>query len=515
MKKLSNSRGAERYLFKLTLKMKLTVFLTMVSLFQIQAHTYSQTKKVSLDMSNATVAAVIYEIESLSDFKFLLNRSDVDVDRTVSIKVKKKPIAFVLNKMFEGTDVEYEVLNKQIILRSKTDNQDSLNEVTQNNLPDNTIQFQVTGSVKDQAGVALLGANVIEKGTTNGTQTDFDGNFALTLSSQNAILQVSYIGFTTKEVAFDGMTTYNVILQESASGLDEVVIVGYGTQRKSDVTGAVSSISGSELTETASSNLITQAQGKLAGVDIVSNNGSPGAPSTIRIRGNRSINAGNEPLFVIDGVPTTQGIDDFNPGDVESLEVLKDASAVAIYGSRGANGVILITTKRGKKGKPNIRFNTYYGPKIAVENVNTMNAQQYMEYNRVARGLSMDDSSGDVLALGQGLVDNFQNGVDTDWLDLALKTGSQQEHQLSVSGGSENLNYYASGSYYNEEGILKNSDFDRLALRVNLDAHLNEKTQIGISLETPDIVYHPRRVKVTIAGRTKVTHPRRAKVTHL
>jgi TonB-linked SusC/RagA family outer membrane protein len=344
-------------------------------------------------------------------------------------------------------------------------------------------QQQVAGTVTDAEDIPLAGANILEKGTTNGTQTDFDGNFSIEVA-EGAVFVVSYIGFATKEVPVNGQSSISINLAEDAAGLDEVVVVGYGTQRKSDVTGAVSSISGEDLAETASANLISQAQGKLAGVDIVNNNGSPGAPTTIRIRGNRSINAGNDPLYVIDGVPTTQGIDDFNPGDIESLEVLKDASAVAIYGSRGANGVILITTKRGTKGKINVQYNTYYGPKNAVEDINTMNAQQYIEYNRVARGLAKNDGSDDVQALGQGLIDNYQNGVDTDWLELALKPGSQTEHQLSASGGSEDINYYVSGSYYDEEGILKNSNFDRLSLRTNLDARLSDKVRIGISLTT-------------------------------
>ncbi|WP_209401311.1 TonB-dependent receptor [Pseudozobellia sp. WGM2] len=407
--------------------------------------------------------------------KFLRNAPRVTLNKgTIKTKDLLNNCLSPLNLIYEFTDSETIVVQRNKLRPNKI------------KIAKKGVQLAITGIITDIDGTPLAGANIVEKGTTNGTQTDFDGKFLLNIENDKAILIVSYIGFTTKEIPVDGQNSIITVLEESAAGLDEVVIVGYGTQRKSDVTGAVASISGSELSETASSSLIGQAQGRLAGVDIVNNNGSPGSPTTIRIRGNRSINAGNEPLFVIDGVPTTQGIDDFNPSDVESLEVLKDASAVAIYGSRGANGVILITTKRGNKGKVNVGFNTYYGPKRPIENIKTMDSQQFMEYNRVARGLSKNDDSEDVQALGQGLVDSFQQGIDTDWLNLALKSGSQQEHQLSVSGGSEKLNYYVSGNYYKEEGILKNSDFDRLALRVNLDAQINDKTKIGVSLSTSE-----------------------------
>src|SRR5665811_518007 len=237
MKKLFYIEGTKPYNLKVSLKMKLTVFLTIVSLFQIQANTYSQSKKITLDMPNATVAEVIQEIETLSDFKFLLNRKDVDLTREVSIKVEKQKIAAVLSELFVGTDVVYEVLKKQIILRSNLE-KITHGKVSKTSLLDHTlIQFQVTGIIRDGGGAPLPGANILEKGTTNGTQTGFDGNFSISLADENAILVVSYIGFKTQEVAVSGRSEVNMTMQEDAAGLDEVVVVGYGSQKKSDLTG--------------------------------------------------------------------------------------------------------------------------------------------------------------------------------------------------------------------------------------------------------------------------------------
>ncbi|HLT51859.1 MAG TPA: carboxypeptidase-like regulatory domain-containing protein, partial [Arenibacter sp.] len=242
MKKLFKLGGAQRNPFKRSLKMKLTVLLTIVSLFQIQANTYSQSKKISLDISNATVETVIHEIEALSEFKFLLNRKDVDLDRKVSIKVEKERIATILSKLFLNTDIGYEVFNKQIVLKKIDAKDKSLLRIDPDDAgPVNkTVQLQVSGNVSDQDGQPLPGASIVEKGTTNGTQTDFDGNFLIELDNENAILVVSYVGFAGREITVNGQTSINIVLEESAAGLDEVILVGYGTQSRAKVTGAIS-----------------------------------------------------------------------------------------------------------------------------------------------------------------------------------------------------------------------------------------------------------------------------------
>lgn len=342
-------------------------------------------------------------------------------------------------------------------------------------------QFPVTGTVIDEAGVPLIGVNILVKGTTQGAITDLDGNFSMDLDTGEETLVFSYTGYETLEVPVNGRSKLEITLAESSTTLNEIVVVGYGSMKKSDLTGAVSSISSKDLSESPASNLIEQSQGRLAGVDIVRANGAPGAGTQIRIRGNRSINASNEPLFVIDGIPTTLSINDFNPNDIESIEVLKDASAVAIYGSRGANGVVLITTKRGQSGQAVVSYDGYYGFKEAIQNIDLMTGQEYARFARVANGVDPSDASQDATFLGPELAANIQNGISTNWLEEVLQTGIQQDHQLSVSGGTSNLKYYISGGYFDETGVVRKSDFKRYSIRANLDATLSDKLTVGIS----------------------------------
>src|SRR5680860_54575 len=351
---------------KMSLKMKLTVFLTIVSLFQIQANTYSQSKKITLDMPNATVEEVIQEIESLSDFKFLLNRKDVDLKREVSIKVEKEKIATVLSELFAGTDVDYEVLKKQIILRKDHENT-TPTYVSKTLLPNNTaIQFQVSGTITDTNGAPLPGANILEKGTTNGVQTDFDGNFSIELFDENATLMVSYIGFGEKEVAVNGKTTINVQLEESAQGLDEVVVVGYGTTNREMLSTAVSTVETDNIAERPIADVSSSLQGLSPGLNVTQSTGKVGEEPRINIRGFTSINGG-QPLILIDGIEGS--LSNLNPNDVESISVLKDAGAAAIYGARGSFGVVLVTTKNAKEG--NIQVNVGVNTAISSPTNNT------------------------------------------------------------------------------------------------------------------------------------------------
>src|SRR5680860_557286 len=361
MKKPISARGASSCTFKPSLKMKLTVFLTIVSLFQIQANTYSQSKKITLDMPDSTVEEVIQEIESLSDFKCLLNRKDVDLNREVSIKVEKQKIATVLSELFAGTDVGYEVLKKQIVLRKISDKVDSSENSVGNTKNEVNVQFQVSGTITDGDGTPLPGASILEKGTTNGVQTDFDGNFSIAISDENATLVLSYIGFATQEVAVDGQATINVQLEESAQGLDEVVVVGFGTQKKSDLTGAVASANIDAFRESPNVSIAQSLQGSVPGLNVGQVNSAGESPS-ISVRGRTSINGNQNPFIVLDGIPFSGNLSDLNPNDIESINVLKDPSSKAIYGAQSANGVILIESKKGLKreSKPIFSYSGSY-----------------------------------------------------------------------------------------------------------------------------------------------------------
>jgi TonB-linked SusC/RagA family outer membrane protein len=339
------------------------------------------------------------------------------------------------------------------------------------------IRGKVT-SESDQS--ALPGVNVILKNTTTGTSTDVEGNFEINAPA-NGTLVFSGIGFISKEVNLNGQSVVSVSLENDTRQLDELVVVGYGTQKKRDLTGAISSISARDIAETPAANFLANAQGRLAGVDIVKSNGAPGSDFTIRIRGNRSINASNNPLYVVDGIPTDVSISDFNPNDIESMEVLKDASSVAIYGSRGANGVIIITTKKGREGKAVLSYDGYYGIKKAKKDINLMTGTDFSRYVRASRGLDADDASQDASFLSAVEIENLAKGVSTDWLDLILRDGVQQSHQLSASGGSKNTTYYLSGSFFDEKGIQQKSDYRRYSVRANIESKLTERLKVGVS----------------------------------
>ena len=332
----------------------------------------------------------------------------------------------------------------------------------------------ISGKVTDAQGVPLPGANVVQKGTSNGVVADFDGNYEITLVEGSQILIYSYVGYQQKEESVNGRKTINETLEEDAQNLDEVVVIGYGSQKKSDITGAVASV-GSEELEKAVFNSVDQVlQGRSSGVLVTSASGEPGAPASIRIRGNNSISGDNSPLYVVDGIPIS-GSPNFNPQEIENLEVLKDASATAIYGSRGANGVILITTKRGKTGETSFDFYTNIGYSTIETPYEVLDGRDYAEYRNEANA-----------ALGNTLP--FSNpeqfeGQGFDWVEEIVRTGIRQEYGLNISGGGENARFFISGNMLNDEGVIINSQFKRGSVRANLDLDAwDDKLNLKFSL---------------------------------
>lgn len=332
----------------------------------------------------------------------------------------------------------------------------------------------VEGTVTSPGGEPLLGVNVFQKGTSNGVVTDFDGNFRIELEDGAEILIFSFLGFQTIEEPVQGKSTINVTMQEDTESLDEVVVVGYGSTKRTDITGAVSSVGSEDLEKAVYNNVDDLLQGRSSGVQVTSSSGAPGAPATIRIRGNNSISGSNAPLYVLDGIPVT-GTPILNPQDIESMEILKDASATAIYGSRGANGVILISTKRGELGKTEIQLSARTSFSDVIETYEMLNGQQYAEFRNEANQV-----------LGREIP--FQNpeqyvGQGYDWQEEILKTGIRNEFGLNVSGGKETVKYFVSGNLVDDEGILEGSDYKRGSLRSNLDVSaLDEFLEVNINL---------------------------------
>ncbi len=339
-------------------------------------------------------------------------------------------------------------------------------------------QSRVSGTVTDAAtGDPLTGVTVIIKGTTIGSYTDDAGRYSIDLLPNASELTFTFLGKRSEDITIDGRTTIDVALEEDVLSLEDVVVVGYGTQRRVDVTGSISSVSAEEINELPVPGIDQALQGRVAGLILNSNSGQPGVGMTVRIRGNSSINAGNEPLYVIDGIPVTTGdfssqayggqdfnaLTDLNPNEIESIEVLKDAAATSIYGSRASNGVVLITTKRGKTGKPSITLNAYYGFTNPIEKYDMLSGEQFRELLNESRGTN-----------------DPWNGLDTDFMDLVFQDDAAiQEYDLSVSGGDEKTKYYIGGSFMDQEGTVIGQNFNRVSGRVNLDHRVNEKLSFG------------------------------------
>jgi TonB-linked SusC/RagA family outer membrane protein len=357
---------------------------------------------------------------------------------------------------------------------------------------------QVSGTVTDAAGEPLIGVSVLAKGTTKGGVTDVNGAFNVEVP-ENATLVFSYIGYDAQEMAVAGQTTFAVKLEENASSLNDVVVVGYGTQKKSQLTGAIASISKKEIAELPITNAGQAMQGRIAGVDVSQSGSKPGAAPKILIRGRRSFNAGNDPLYVVDGIPLSAGYDDINPNDIESMEVLKDATSTAIYGSRGANGVVLITTKRGNtKGKTTVTYDTYVGQTEAIDKIQLFSGPEFAEYIRESRrgvvsGSIYKDAAG--VPVPSGKVDAFADsklfeaveldgiatGRTTDYQSMILRPGFQQNHVVGVQGGNDKTQFYLSAGRFQDKGISEGLDYTRNSLRVNLDHHINDRVRVGLS----------------------------------
>lgn len=340
-------------------------------------------------------------------------------------------------------------------------------------------EISVSGKVTDESG-PLPGVSILVKGTETGTSTDGEGNYSLSNVPSDAILEVSFLGYLSREVPVDGREKIDIRLKPASEELDQVVVVGYGTQEREDVTGAISSISSRSLREVPVTQASESLQGRAAGVYVTNSGNRPGNGATVRIRGNRSFAAGNDPLFVVDGIPITGGLEDINPADIESMEVLKDASATAIYGSRGANGVVIVTTKRGEAGRTVVSYNGYVGMSDALGQVDMMNGPEFAEFKRESRRAT-GEYTGDEDLFEPVELESIQQGRSTDYQDLMLETGFTQNHQLSVSGGNENTLFNLSFNYFQDNGIIPIQDFERYTTRINVDQQLGERFRIGTS----------------------------------
>ncbi len=422
----------------------LSLFLTV---FAINA----SAQKVTLSFKNESFEKVLNAIKQQTELSPVFSEQIVDLNRKVSVNVNSVPVEEAMKQLLTGTNLEFEIKNGKLYLIEKKATQTPASP---------TKSRKVTGLITDAKGEPIIGASVLVKGQTTGSITNLDGKFELDLNADDKLL-VSYIGYVSKEISVNNQTSLKIELIEDTQNLEEIIVVGYGSMRKSDLTGSVSSVKAQQLSSYPASGAVHALQGRASGVQITSNNGEPGGSMTVKIRGGSSINASSEPLYVVDGFP---GAFLPQPEDIESLEILKDASSTAIYGSRGANGVIMITTKKGAKGKVRIEYNGSLSSQNVSKRLDLLNAEEFLDFNKSFYPTYVSD------------------GHDTDWQDVIFQQGAVQSHQVSLSGGSDNVNYYISGSNFNQSGLIKASGYDKLSVTSNLTIKASDKLTIGANI---------------------------------
>jgi len=468
---------------KLLLKMKLITFLLFLSVASMASSSYSQQTKFTMNFENITVQEVLQKIEDNSEFIFLYSEETVDLNKKVNVSVADQNVNSILDQAFIGTNYYYEINDRQITILSKPNEESDKSQSLDVNPSEQNTKKIIKGKITDSDGITLPGVSVIVKGTTIGTTTDIDGNYTLEVPNDAAILQFSFVGMEPKEVPIDGQSTINVTLAQSNIGLEEVVAVGYGTQKKSDVIASVASVNEENLVKVVSSDLGEMLRGKATGVYITTNDASPGSETNIMIRGQRSLTAGNSPLILVDGVQVSN-INDVNPNDIQSMEILKDAAAQAIYGARASNGVILIATKRGKSGKAQVSYTGYYGLQTVQKHFETYTPEEFIAYKREAfradggiDGTFLPDDQVFSPAELQSIADQEY----IDWEGYLLQLAPISEHTVSVSGGSEQTKVFSSISYLSQEGVVKGTDYDRGTVRLNVDHTINDWLKVGIN----------------------------------
>ncbi|MDN5212760.1 TonB-dependent receptor [Fulvivirgaceae bacterium BMA12] len=450
--------------------MKLSVYVFIAQVlalnFLFAAETNGQKSKsvretvISVNIKNSTLKNIFNQLEAISDYHFNYEQVDIRTNKRIDLNYENASFYDVLVSLSKAYKVRFKRFNDviQVVKLPESSIKNNLVLITDN--------IEITGRVTDELGRGLPGATVLEKGTVNGATTDVEGNYKLSVSD-NATITVSYVGYETVEVSVDGRSVINVQLQIDASQLEEIVVVGYGTVKKSDLTGAVSSVSSEEIKNLPDPNVMNQIQGRVAGLTISNSDFRAGEGPNILIRGKNSITASNDPLIILDGLPYDGSIATINPNDIETINVLKDASSTAIYGSRGSNGVVLITTKLGSSGKPTINYSGSVGFNSILKKIDVLDADQYLELRNHAGTLHPSEQA------------NYDNNRITDWQDLATRRAVQHNHSLGISGGGEKFKYYLGLGHLDQEGIVLGDEYARTSFRFNGTYEINDWLKIG------------------------------------
>jgi len=451
------------------LKMKLTAALLVCTILQVNARGFAQ--KVSLSERNASPEKVFTLIEKQTGYKFVYTETFLHKANPITVQLQNAPLDQALAVCFSNQVYTWSILNKMIIVKEKP--QPPPAATTEPALP----PVDVKGIVRDEKGNPILGATVMVKGGSQSTATTLDGSFVLKGVGKDAVLVISYTGYKTEEVSLHGRTEISLSLSINPRSLNEIVVIGYGMVRKRDLTGSVSQVKPAEVTSYPTNNIVNALQGRATGVVVQQNNGAPGGGISVRIRGTNSILGGNEPLYVIDGFPYSGNPVFLQNGDIESIEILKDASSIAIYGSRGANGVIIITTRNGRSGKTLVDLETGYSVQTPMKYIKLMNGQQYAQfYNEQAT------NDGVAPYFTQQQVDSFAKGPNTDWQRLVMHSAPMLTTNLNVSGGNEKTRFSLSAGVFRQDGIIRNSDYNRYTLRGTLSHDISKVFTVAYNM---------------------------------
>ncbi len=451
MKKFSKYHyGNGNGIFKLLMIMKLTLLLFFLPLLSLSATSYSQGEKISLEVKDVSLKEILKEIEGQSNYRFIYKDELVRDEIGYSLHFKKENISDILDKILDKSNVDFSILEDNLVVL----------------VPKGIIKKQtitVKGTIKDIKGYPLPGVNVVEQGTTNGTVTDLDGNYSIDISSPGAILSFSYVGYLTEDIEVGNQNIINVTLIEDIQTLDEVVVVGYGTMKKTDLTGSVASVKGEDLTKVSASSVSTAIAGRLPGLQVTQATGDPGSSSILRIRGVGSVYSGVDPLVLIDGFQGS--LSQVSPSDVESVTVLKDAASASIYGAMAANGVILVTTKKGKIGQPlKLELTAKYGIQQPT------NIPEILDSEEWCRKMNEATMASSGIEYWTGAQAPELQTTNTNWLEYIFRDDAPvQDYHLSASGGTENLRYSVNLGYFDQDGIMINRNYKKYNIRSNLE----------------------------------------------
>lgn len=454
----------------MNLKKHLAILLLLFCVLSLSAQV--KEKLVSVSFANIPLSEAMAKFQQASGYTFFYDAAQINVQQKVSIDVKNMTVSKATASMLKNTNIGFEITNSQIALFPKSGKSTPTGK-----------DIAIKGTVMDEQGEPIIGANVMVEGTTIGTITDIDGNYSMTAPA-NANLKVSYIGYTTQVVKAGAKSV--VKLSEDSKTLSEVVVVGYGSQRKSDLTGGIVAVGEDKLNLVSTNNLMDKLAGQVPGLSIATTNAKPGEDQSLRVRGSNSLTASNDPLVVMDGIPYSGSLGDIDPDIIESMSVLKDASSAAIYGSRGANGVILIQTKKGRQGKATVTYKGQVGMAQTERRLDVMSGAEYIkylqDYKHLKEGTAYENLTVDKV-LGADEYANYQAGRETDWQDVMFRNALVTNHQVSLSGGTEATTYMASISRLRQDGVVKNTGMKRTNVALSVAQTFNKWLKIGMSMQ--------------------------------